>query len=146
MEAMRESIGKDAAILVAVGVVARSGRVLVTRRREGQVLAGWWEFPGGKVDPGEHLEAALTRELREEVGIEAAAVQALPPIRHQYPHGTVHLHPFLARCVSGEPAPLEVAACRWVTRDELRKLDMLPGNKSLVDALLDDWSAVDGVQ
>jgi 8-oxo-dGTP diphosphatase len=143
---MPESISKEAAILVAVGVVARSGRVLVTRRREGQILEGWWEFPGGKVNPGETVQAAMARELSEEVGIEVSAVRALPPILHQYPHGTVHLHPFLARCVSGEPAPIEVAACRWVTCDELRELEMLPGNKPLVEGLLGDWSGVDGVK
>ena len=143
---MPETIHQDSAILVAVGVVARAGRVLVTYRREGQLLAGWWEFPGGKVNPGEAIVAALVRELREEVGIEVAPVQALPEIRHQYPHGTVHLHPYLARCVSGEPSPIEVAACRWVDRGELAELAMLPGNKSLVDALLHDWSGVDGVQ
>ncbi len=134
------------AVRVAVGVVARDGRVLVTRRREGQLMAGWWEFPGGKVEVGESVESALIRELREEVGIETEPVRALEEIIHTYPHATVHLHPFLACCVSGEPAPLEVAACRWVTHAELADLPMLTGNKSLVDSLLTDWTLVEGVK
>lgn len=133
------------AVRVAVGVVTRGGRVLATRRRDGQLLAGWWEFPGGKVEPGESVVDALIRELREEVGVEVAPVVALEEIMHTYPHARVHLHPFLARVVSGEPQPLEVAECRWVTRDELAVLAMLPGNKLLVDALLADWSAVNRV-
>ncbi len=138
-----------AAVRVAVGVVARDGCVLVTHRRDGQLLGGWWEFPGGKVETGESIEVALVRELREEVGIETEPVRALAEIIHTYPHATVHLHPFLARCLAGEPQPLEVAACRWVNHAELTELaktQMLPGNQSLVVALLADWKVVEGVR
>lgn len=148
MHSSHPSSSNLSAVCVAVGVVAKAGRVLVTHRRDGQLLGGWWEFPGGKVEIGEQVEAALVRELHEEVGITVEPVQALAEIIHTYPHATVHLHPFLARCLAGEPQPLEVAACRWVNHAELTELaktEMLPGNQSLVSALLADWAMVDGV-
>ena len=133
------------AVQVAVGVVARGGRVLVTRRREGQLLSGWWEFPGGKIERGESSAQAMVRELREEVGLVITPVASLAEILHEYPHAVVHLHPHLGSCKSGEAQAIEVAECRWVTREELAQLAMLPGNKSLVDGLLADWSVVDAV-
>ena len=129
---------KDSVVQVAVGVVARHGRVLVTRRREGQLLSGWWEFPGGKIERGESAADAMVRELCEEVGLIITPLAALAEILHEYPHATVHLHPHLGRCENGDPRPIEVAECRWVTREELSELAMLPGNKSLVDGLLAD--------
>ena len=125
---------------VAVGVVRRAGRVLVTRRKTGQIMAGWWEFPGGKLESGESAASAVTRELCEEIGLEVQVVAALPTLRHDYPHAQVRLNVFLVEAAVGEPQALEVADCRWVGRAELAELDMLPGNRDLVVHLLDHWA------
>ena len=78
---------------VAVGVlIASDGRFLLTSRPEGKVYAGHWEFPGGKVEPGETIEQALRRELHEELGITIGAVQPWHVTLHDYPHALVRLH------------------------------------------------------
>ena len=78
---------------VAVGVlIDAEGRFLLTSRPEGKVYAGYWEFPGGKVEPGESIEAALRRELHEELGITIGPVQPWRVTMHDYPHALVRLH------------------------------------------------------
>lgn len=78
---------------VAVGVLIRpDGDFLLTSRPQGKVYAGYWEFPGGKLEPGESVEAALTRELQEELGIEIGAVERWHEELVDYPHALVHLH------------------------------------------------------
>lgn len=131
---------------VAVGVVRRAGCVLVTRRKTGQIMAGWWEFPGGKLEPGETAAVAVVRELREEIGLDVHPVVTLPTLRHDYPHAQVRLNVFLVEAPVGQPQALEVADCRWVGRAELGQLDMLPGNRALVDHLLDHWTELVSVQ
>ncbi len=79
-------------VVVAAAVVIREGRVLLTRRAEGQHLAGLWEFPGGKLEDGESPEEALVRECREECGIEVAVSEILEVTHHRYPQKT-GLHP-----------------------------------------------------
>ena len=91
----RESSGERPVIDVAVGVLLQpDGRFLLTSRPEGKVYAGYWEFPGGKLEAGESVEAALTRELHEELGIDVdpAALQRWREQRVDYPHALVHLH------------------------------------------------------
>lgn len=127
---------------VAVGVVRRAGRVLVTRRSPGQVMAGWWEFPGGKLEAGEAAEAAVVRELAEEIGLAVRVVRPLPGLRHDYPHAQVRLQVFLVEAPTGEPSPLQVAECRWVDAAALRGLEMLPGNRPLVEHVLSEWDGL----
>jgi 8-oxo-dGTP diphosphatase len=105
---------------VVAGVIRREdGRLLITQRLADDTLGGYWEFPGGKVDPGEELRAALARELREELGVEAHIGAEVHRIAHAYPDRDVRLYFFDVRIVSGEPQKLEVADLRWVTLDEL---------------------------
>lgn len=128
-------------IQVAVGIVWRAARdcatagraeVLISRRRDGGVLGGYWEFPGGKLDPGESAEACVVRELREELGIEVRPTRALETIEHRYEHGRVELRPFFCEHVSGEPEALEVAAWRWVDMRALRDYEFPPANAALL--------------
>ena len=100
-------------IEVVAAVVARDGRYLITRRLEGTHLAGLWEFPGGKVGPAERPEAALRRELQEELGVEAAVGGLIESVTWTYPEKTVRIH-FFACDVLGEPCPLESQEMRWV--------------------------------
>ena len=104
------------AVDVAVGVLIDSeGRVLLTSRPEGKVYAGYWEFPGGKVEFGESIEAALRRELQEELGITIAAAQPWQVELMDYPHARVRLHFCKVFAWTGEFAMLEGQQMAWQT-------------------------------
>lgn len=126
-------------IRVGVALVTRgrgsAWRVLVTRRRADSLYGGYWEFPGGKVEPGEDPAACVVREVAEELGLVVEAAAAEVPIEHVYEHGHVQLWPWWCRVVRGEPRALEVDAWRWVTPGELRALRMLPANGPLIEAV-----------
>jgi 8-oxo-dGTP diphosphatase len=110
-------------VLVAAGVLIEERRVLLTQRKAGTHLAGAWEFPGGKVDPGEDPRAALRRELGEELGIDATAGEILDVTFHRYDDAgkAVLLMFFEATRAAASPAPraLDVAAFRWASAGEL---------------------------
>ncbi|MBF9067681.1 (deoxy)nucleoside triphosphate pyrophosphohydrolase [Streptacidiphilus fuscans] len=123
--------GADAAALrVVVGAALLDGRgqVLAARRSAPEALAGRWEFPGGKVEPGETVPAALERELREELGVAARALSRLPGAWEVRPG--LELHIWSARLLDGEPEPLQDHdALRWLTADELDTVDWLPQDR-----------------
>jgi 8-oxo-dGTP diphosphatase len=108
-------------ILVAAAVVIRQGRVLLDRRKAGTHLAGLWEFPGGKVEPGEDPRAALARELREELGVTARVGEVVDVTFHRYPEKAVLLLFFEAALEEGSPEPraIDVAEVKWAAREEL---------------------------
>jgi 8-oxo-dGTP diphosphatase len=110
-------------IVVAAAVIIEEGRVLLSRRKSGTHLAGAWEFPGGKVEAGEDPRAALVRELREELGIDAAAGEVVDVTFHRYEEAqkAVLLLFFEANRTAGSPAPraLDVAAFKWASRADL---------------------------
>jgi 8-oxo-dGTP diphosphatase len=110
-------------IVVAAAVIIEEGRVLLTQRKSGTHLAGAWEFPGGKVEAGEDPRAALARELREELGIDAAAGEIVDVTFHRYEDAqkAVLLLFFEAHRNAGSPEPqaLDVAAFKWAARTEL---------------------------
>jgi len=112
-------------------------RILVTRRPDGALFGGYWEFPGGKVEEGEPIEDCVVREVREEVGCDVRVIHNLLPVTHTYPHGTVRLHPSI--CVRGDPAAepraIEVAEIRWCRLDEFASLRILPANESILVSL-----------
>jgi len=117
--------------------VGKSRRVLVTQRRREAVYGGWWEFPGGKIEPGETPEAAVVRELYEEVGVNARPIARLTCRTHVYEHAAVRLHPLictLARA-SRDPRAIEVAGCRWTDPADLDRDSFLPANGPVLDEL-----------
>lgn len=121
-------------VVVLAAIVERDGRWLVSRRLTGTHLAGLWEFPGGKCEPGEAHEACLRRELLEELGVDAEVGEELMVTEHAYPERTVRLH--FRRCViSGEPRPLLDQEIRWITRDELRQLEFPEADRALIESL-----------
>ncbi len=120
---------------VALALVARDGRWLVARRHDHVHLGGYWEFPGGKLEPGESPEQAAERELLEECGVRAISLRALPPLHCDYGDRLVTLFPILCRWCDGEGEPLHSQECRWATPDELAALDMPPVNAQLVAGL-----------
>jgi len=122
-------------VLVAVGVLSRNGRFLVTRRRENTHQGGLWEFPGGKVEPGESVTDALRRELSEELGVELEAATPLLEITHRYPEKTVRLMVWRVLGFQGTPRGLEGQPLHWATPDELLTLKFPPANRPIVEAL-----------
>ena len=121
-------------IVVLAAVVERNGRYLVTRRLEKTHLAGFWEFPGGKCDPGETHEACLRRELMEELGVESEIGNEILMTEHAYPERTVRLH--FRRCViHGEPRALIGQEMRWITRDEMQALSFPEADRDLIALL-----------
>ena len=112
-----------------------AGRVLLAQRPPGAHLAGTWEFPGGKIEPGESLQAALQRELREELGIDIGAVEPLISIPWQYPEKSIVLHACRVRDFRGEPHGHERQALRWLMPHETVGLPMPPPDRPIVAAL-----------
>ena len=121
-------------IVVTAAVIERDDRLLVTRRPQGTHLEGYWEFPGGKCDPGETHEACLARELREELGASATVGLEILCVTHAYPDRTVELHFFRCRLTS-EAVPQMGQEMQWVARAQLGSLTLPPGDKELVDLL-----------
>ena len=128
----------DKPIEVAAGLVFRDGKLLITKRPEGGHLAGLWEFPGGKREANETIERCLSRELKEELGIEVALGQALESVTHKYSVMTVQITFFLARLAKGEPRAIECAGLEWVTRENLAKFQFPPADQRLISRLVDD--------
>jgi 8-oxo-dGTP diphosphatase len=124
--------------VVAAVIEDAAGRVLVAQRPAHKHLALKWEFPGGKVEPGESPEAALARELREELGVEIENLRALPRFTHDYVAVVIEMIPFTCRLAPGSPPPHahEHAALRWVLRSELPTLDLAAADLPVVAALL----------
>ncbi|NPA31859.1 MAG: A/G-specific adenine glycosylase [Chloroflexi bacterium] len=109
---------------VVAGVARRGETVLLAQRPAHKMLGGLWEFPGGKVEPGEDLAAALRREWREELGVDAEPGPELGVFRHAYSHFRITLHALSVLRVHGEPRPLQAAAVRWVPVSELASYPM----------------------
>jgi len=123
-----------AAVEVVAAVVERAGRYLITRRLEGTHLAGLWEFPGGKILPGEKPEDALKRELKEELGVEATVSELIQTVDWTYPEKSVRLLFF--RCaLAGEPRPLEGQEMRWVAAADLRSFHFPDADATLIARL-----------
>jgi mutator protein MutT len=121
---------------VVIGIVIRHGQILVCQRRhDNPNLPGLWEFPGGKREPGETLEACLHRELHEELAIEVCLLAPLRVIDHAYPTVRITLHPFICQHHSGEPQPLACEQCQWVAPTHLSDYAFPPANAELLTEL-----------
>ena len=122
-------------VVVTAAVIEEDGRFLVTRRLQGVHLEGYWEFPGGKCEPGESLETCLRRELLEELGCEAATGRELLSVTHEYPERAIELH-FVECRLSSEPTPLLGQEMRWVAREDLSSLKFPPADDELIALLV----------
>lgn len=114
-----------------------SHEILITKRKTNTPYEGYWEFPGGKIDPGEPPDACARRECREELGIEIRVLSVLDEVVHTYPHATVRLYPCLGAIAPASPPAraIQVADFRWCPLDGLPWEDFLPANVRLVTAL-----------
>jgi 8-oxo-dGTP diphosphatase len=130
---------KPLLLVAACALVDVDGRVLLARRPEGKKMAGLWEFPGGKMNPGETPEAALIRELREELGIDVAAA-CLAPFAfasHDYEGFHLLMPLFVCRRWNGTPTPREKQTLAWVRAAKLSEYEMPPADKPLIPLLRD---------
>jgi len=127
-------------LVAAVALIDADGRVLLTRRPTGKPMAGLWEFPGGKIEPGETPEAALIRELHEELAIEtwASCLAPLTFASHSYPDFHLLMPLFACRRWEGSPRPREGQALAWVRAAQLGDYAMPPADLPLVP-ILRDW-------
>jgi 8-oxo-dGTP diphosphatase len=121
--------------VVAAALFDARKRVLIAERPAGKHMAGWWEFPGGKVADGESEPEALVRELREELGIEARAITAIKSLTHDYPDRVVELVFWHAAIESGEPRGLDGQQLKWVECQMLGAERMLPADREFIRAL-----------
>ena len=119
--------------LVVAGLIARDAKILITQRRADQALPLQWEFPGGKVEPGEAPVAALARELSEEI-----VGRIWDVLFHAYPAFDLVMLVYACRIVDGEPRAVEVADVAWVAASELPRWDILPADRPLVERLVSD--------
>ncbi len=119
---------------VAAAVIEADGRYLITRRTKGH-LEGYWEFPGGKVRPGETLPECLRREVREELGVEVSVGEKIEAVTWRYPNRTLVLHFFRCGLAGGEITPQEGQAFAWVAPDELEDYSFPPADASLIRRL-----------
>jgi A/G-specific adenine glycosylase len=123
--------------VIGIGVVINeAGDVLIDQRLEEGLLGGMWEFPGGKQEPGEPIEACIARELMEELGIEVSVGEALITLDHAYSHKKLQFVVHLCRWTSGEPQPLASQQVRWVRPEHLKDYPFPAANARIIEALL----------
>ena len=126
-------------LVVACALIDTDGRVLITQRPEGKAMAGLWEFPGGKMEPGERPEDTLIRELREELGI-TVREPCLAPLTfasHAYPDFHLLMPLWVCRRWEGQPSGREGQALAWARPTKLRDYPMPPADEPLIPALID---------
>jgi len=121
-------------LVVSAAVVERDSQYLITRRLRGTHLEGFWEFPGGKCEPGETHASCLIREVREELGCGVFVGDELLSVTHDYPERSVELHFFRCR-LTGDPQPLLGQEIRWAAKTELRSLAFPPADEELISLL-----------
>lgn len=125
-------------IEVVCGVIQNAqGQLLAGLRPQGKHLSGKWELPGGKVDPGETLENALIRELREELAISVCVEQALRPVVWSYEREWIRLSPFYCRIISGDPQPLEHEKLIWCAPEDFTTLIWVDADQPVLREILD---------
>ena len=122
-------------IVVVAAVIEQAGRFLITRRLKGTHLAGYWEFPGGKVHAGETLEGALQREIAEELNTGFFNPRKIFGTSHAYPERTVELH-FYRGDLTAEPEPMLGQELRWIAREEFGGFEFPPADAELIDGLI----------
>lgn len=122
-------------IEVAAAIIEKDGLFLIARRSRNGTLPGLWEFPGGKIEPGESHRDALKRELAEELSVDADIGDAVAESSFEYPHGRVHLFGYRATFSEANPALAAHEEIRWVPLSRLREFDFAPADLPLISAL-----------
>ena len=124
-------------IRVAAALIEDRGKYLISRRKEGTHLGGLWEFPGGKCEEGETLEACVRREILEELGIEVTRPRFFLTHGHEYPEKFVELHFYTCSIHQGEPRPLGCAEFNWVKPEDLHNYEFPPADFPVLSQLFE---------
>jgi len=133
---MSESIAVPPHKIIGVAVIRNDQeQILIDRRLQKGVMGGLWEFPGGKIEPGETLEECIKREIYEELGIDIEVGEHLITVEHVYTHLHVTLTVHHCRHITGVPQPLECDEVRWVNLDELEQFSFPEANIQIIAAL-----------
>ncbi len=127
-------------IQVVAAVIFHEGKLYATQRGYG-AWRDYWEFPGGKIEPGETPEEALAREIREELDIGISVLGFLCSVEYDYPEFHLSMRCFRCRIDTGEPKLLEHEAARWLRRGELRGLNWLPADLQILPEIEKNWPA-----
>lgn len=123
-------------IEVSCAIIEENGKVLAAQRSNRMRMPLKWEFPGGKIDPGETADTCIIREIKEELGINIHIKAALPPVRHSYPDFRIRLHPFVCELKQGRIELKDHRAARWLDRAELLDLDWADADVAIVKSYL----------
>lgn len=126
---------KKETIAVACGLILQNGYVLVAHRAKEKQHGGLWEFPGGKLKPGENGKDAIIRELKEELGVDVEVVKTLDTIYYEYPDFFIELVPLVCQIVAGTPKNVEHTAIKWCEHKELQNLRFTPADRLIVSKL-----------
>lgn len=121
-------------IRVAAAIIIEKGKVFATQRGYGEFKDGW-EFPGGKIEPGETPEAAIVREINEELDTEIEVVKLLDTVEYDYPKFHLSMDCFICKIKSGDLVLKEHEAAKWLTKENLDSVDWLPADLSLVEKI-----------
>lgn len=125
----------DEAVVVCAAIIIHQQKILLTLRPLNKRLGGFWEFPGGKLEPGESRHEALHRELHEELDITVDIVTHLATVDYQYDWGNARIEGYLCRFKNGTLRHLEVADHAWVTIDELDTYRLLPADQPFIEKI-----------
>lgn len=118
---------------VTAAVIRREGKILICQRPENKNCAFLWEFPGGKIEPGETGEDCIQRECREELGVEVQVAGKLTEVTHDYPAFSVHLTFYLCDILKGEPVRKEHRAIQWISPQEIPSYEFCPADRKMLD-------------
>ena len=129
-----KQITVSGAIILRTNPTTHQKEIFATQRGYGD-WKGWWEIPGGKIEPGETPEACIVREIREELATEVRAEKILGVVDYDYPTFHLTMHCILCTIVTGEPKLLEHESARWLTRETLRSVNWLPADELILDKI-----------
>jgi mutator mutT protein len=122
-------------IRVVACVIERDGQFLITKRLKHSHLGHLWEFPGGKIEPGETVEACAIRECKEEIDVDIQPLRLIQELHHDYPEVSVHLYFVLCEFSGGEPKALHCADWKWVRPEELATFEFPEADKKILEIL-----------
>jgi mutator protein MutT len=134
-------------VQVALGIIFQDGKLLIARRKAGDALGGFWEFPGGKCEATESIQECVVRELKEELDVQVAVRAALSPVTHDYPTVRVTLHPFICDLIAGNARAVGSDVIKWIAPAELPDYQFPPANDSLLREIISTFDRqANGIQ